>query len=181
MSMVILDSFEEKTMIGDILKSILENKQEQYSYFKLKNLNVKRCTGCGACGVKTPGRCVIKDDMTEILRAIAKSDWIIMLTPLRFGGYSSQLKKVFDRFMTLGLPTYTVIDGRLYHVSRYGHKYLFGIALIEEILQGQEENFKKLVARNSDNLQYTSESLIIRPNEEIENIENKIISILDRV
>ena len=33
----------------------------------LRNYKVNHCLGCYGCWVQTPGRCVQKDDMTEIL------------------------------------------------------------------------------------------------------------------
>lgn len=178
MSIVILDSFENENNIEIALKKLLKNK-EDYSYFKLTNMNIKRCKGCGACGDKTPGKCVLKDDMELVLRDIAKSDWIIMLTPLRFGGYSSQLKLAVDRFMVLGLPLYYVKKGTLYHETRYERKNYFCIALAEQEISGQEENFYNIVNQNAANLSYTGKAIVFKASEKISKIEEEISNVFN--
>jgi len=104
MSSVILDSFEGEHFIGATLKQLLDEKGVASTYFKLKDMNILPCRSCGSCGLKTPGKCVIDDDMPKIMKAIATSSLYVMLTPIRFGGYSSQLKKAVDRTMSMGFP-----------------------------------------------------------------------------
>ena len=38
----------------------------QVETFKLKNYDIKHCTGCYSCWTKTPGECIFKDDMTML-------------------------------------------------------------------------------------------------------------------
>jgi multimeric flavodoxin WrbA len=178
MSAVVLDAFESENNIGETLRKLFSERGEELDYFKLKDMNIKRCRGCGACGDKTPGKCAIKDDMQQVFKAIAKDEWIILLTPLRFGGYSSQMKIAIDRFMVLGLPFYFLKGGTLFHESRYGHKYWFGIALAEEKLQGQEENFRKILAQNAANLSYTDKALIFKTEDSLLKIESEIGKVL---
>jgi multimeric flavodoxin WrbA len=180
MSTVILDSFESENNISMAIKKLLIDEKEELSYFKLKDMSIKRCRGCGACGDKTPGRCIIDDDMQQVYRAIAKGDSLIILTPLRFGGYSSQLKIAVDRFMVLGLPFYFVKKGILFHRTRYGHKYYIGIALEEDNLQGQEENFRNIVSQNAANLSYTGKSIVFKQGDTITEIEDKMSKLLQR-
>jgi multimeric flavodoxin WrbA len=179
MSAVVLDALERENNIEGALKNLFSERGEELNYFKLGDMNIKRCTGCGACGDKTPGKCVIKDDMQQVFRAIAKGEWVVLLTPLRFGGYSSQIKIAIDRFMVLGLPFYYLKEGTLFHQSRYEHKYWFGIAMEEDKLQGQEENFKKIIAQNAANLSYTDKALIIRPEDSLSKIQSEIGKILE--
>lgn len=178
MSLVILDSFQSENNISIALKNILKSRGEEFFYFLLKDMSIKRCSGCGACGDKTPGKCIIKDDMQQVFKAIAKGEFVIMLTPIRFGGYSSQLKIAVDRFMVLGLPFYYVKDGTLFHRTRYGHKNYIGIGLTEGETKGQEENFKKIVSQNADNLSYTGKALVFKTSNTISEIEKEIDKIL---
>ena len=178
MSAVVLDALERENNIEVALKKLFSGRGEELNYFKLKDMNIKRCRGCGACGDKTPGKCVIKDDMQQVFKAIAKGAWVILLTPLRFGGYSSRMKIVIDRFMVLGLPFYFIKEGTLFHQSRYGHKFWVGIAMEEEKLQGQEENFRRILAQNAANLSYTDKALIFKPEDSLSKIESEIGKIL---
>ena len=105
-----------------------------------------------------------------------------MLTPIRFGGYSSQLKKAVDRTMSMGLPFYIVKNGHLLHAMRYGNKSLLAIGLAEENLRGQEENFRTLVTRNALNMSFSyKKALIFRPSDNPTRIENEISNVLSEV
>lgn len=178
MGTIILDSFESQNTLVNSLKSILEQKGEEFSWFKLKDKDIKPCRCCGACAFKSPGKCIIDDDIHEIMRALAKSTMIIMLTPVRFGGYSSHLKKVIDRTMPMGYPLYFVKDGHLLHPMRYGHKFLIGIGVTEGNITGQEENFKTLVANNALNMQFTHKTLVLKQTDDTAKIENEIENII---
>jgi multimeric flavodoxin WrbA len=179
---VILDGFENESPIGTEIKFLLERQGHKSSYFKLKDMNIMPCRSCGSCGIKTPGKCIIKDDMDEVLRAIAKSKLYIMLTPITFGGYSSQLKKAVDRTMPIGIPFYKVSKGHLLHPMRYGDKALLGIGICEGILEGQEENFKLLQSRNALNMSFSyNKALVFKASNTTKEIEASIVSTLSEV
>lgn len=178
---VILDAMENDQHIEKTLIRLLKENTEEISYYRLKDRNIMPCRSCGSCGLKTPGRCILGDDMQDILKAIAKSERIIMLTPIRFGGYSSQLKKAVDRFMVLGLPLYIVKKGKLLHPMRYGTKTLIGIGITEKSMKGQEDNFRTIVERNALNMQSPYKTLIFKSTENDEKIEYGIRNALKEV
>lgn len=181
MSIVVLDAMEGENNISIILKEKLLQADKAAAYFKLKDMNILPCRSCGACGYKSPGRCVLKDDSHEILGAIAKGNMLVMLTPIRFGGYSSTLKKATDKFMSLCLPSYTVKHGHLLHPARYGSKFLVGIGINEGVSGEQEESFKKLIEYNALNLQATYKALVLKPSEAIERVDQEISSLFREV
>jgi hypothetical protein len=90
------------------------------------------CTGCGSCGLRTPGTCVVKDDMQDIFRRMVASDALVLDTPVRFGSYASELKKVVDRFQPLMVPIYVMRDGEMHFQGRYELPALVGIGLVRE-------------------------------------------------
>jgi multimeric flavodoxin WrbA len=90
------------------------------------------CTGCGSCGMRTPGACVVKDDMQGVFRALVASDLLVLATPVRFGSYCAQLKKVVDRFQPLMVPLYTVRDDEMHFRARYDLPALLGVGLVRE-------------------------------------------------
>lgn len=156
MDWVILDGFDGDSpvaaRVGQLLRSRLEQTGTRHRYFRLHEMNIAACRSCGGCGYKSPGKCVMADDIHEILRAVAPSDVVVFLSPIRFGGYSSALKKALERFMVLGMPYYIVWDGYLLHPMRYGEKALLSIGVTESDLEGQAEAFRLLVKRNARNL-----------------------------
>ncbi len=65
---------------------------------------VKGCLGCFACWNKTPGKCVIKDGMGEILSKMIEADVIIWSFPLYYFSVPGDLKNLIDRQLPLALP-----------------------------------------------------------------------------
>lgn len=71
----------------------------------VNKLDIKPCLGCFSCWTKTPGQCVINDDMRELFRKIEKADVLIESFPLYFFGIPSGFKAVVDRCLPL-MKTY---------------------------------------------------------------------------
>ena len=63
---------------------------------EVAKMNINSCGGCVACGYEGP--CIMKDDNELIKREILSSDAIVFATQLYYYGFTSQLKKVIDRF-----------------------------------------------------------------------------------
>jgi multimeric flavodoxin WrbA len=180
MKSVILDGFATENLVGQTLKGMLD-KDGSCSHFKLKDMNILLCKSCGVCAFKTPGECVFKDDMPIILRELAKSDLFVILTPIQFGGYSSQLKKGMDKLGLMGLPLYMVKGGHLLHPMRYGKKVLLGVGVVEEGQQGQEESFRKLVSRNALNMQNPYITVVLNSTDDQTKIELGLMNALREV
>ncbi len=66
--------------------------------------NIKPCLGCFACWDKTPGKCVISDDMSDILKQLTSADIIIWSFPLYYFSIPGILKNFIDRQLPLSLP-----------------------------------------------------------------------------
>lgn len=180
-SVVIFDAGESESPIENILKRRLEQNDKEIYYFTLKDMNILPCRSCGACSFKSPGKCVFDDDIHTILRAFARSNLVIMITPIRFGGYCSQLKKAVDKFAAMGLPLYFVKEGRLLHPLRYDSKPIVVIGVNEKNLQHVEEPFRKLVMHNALNMLCMQKTLIFKSSDEIEKIEYEIDNVIKEV
>lgn len=66
--------------------------------------DIKPCMGCFSCWTKTPGKCVIDDDMQEIYTKIETADIIIESFPLYFFGMPSGFKAATDRCLPFMMP-----------------------------------------------------------------------------
>jgi multimeric flavodoxin WrbA len=66
--------------------------------------NIEPCRGCFACWQKTPGKCVITDDMAAIYEKYINTDLIIWSFPLYFYGIPSKTKALIDRLLPNNLP-----------------------------------------------------------------------------
>lgn len=86
------------------LEGFTEGRPASIDVVDIYRLNIHECRGCFACWNKTPGTCVIADDMTELLQKICRADVVIWSFPLYYFSLPSRLKMVMDRQLPLALP-----------------------------------------------------------------------------
>lgn len=139
--------------IEQLVTSSLASRGYDVEPIRLRDLTIAYCQGCFECWVKTPGRCKTKDDAPEVTRAIVRSDLLVFLTPVTFGGYSSELKKALDRSIGIVSPFFTRIHGEVHHKQRYA-KYpsLLAIGVMDERDDEEAGIFSALVLRNAINI-----------------------------
>jgi multimeric flavodoxin WrbA len=102
----------------------------------------------------TPGICtgVKDDDAEEITEKVIKCELVVFLTPLTFGGYSSELKKMIERFLGLLQPGTTMISGETHHLKRYeNYPSILAIAITELVDDEEVQLFNALGHRFSLN------------------------------
>ena len=141
-------------LVAEVVVKELALQGWQTESVVLREKKIAMCTGCFGCWVKTPGVCVIDDFGREAAGMVVRSDVLIYLTPVTFGGYSSELKKAVDRFAcSLLLPFFTKINGEIHHKARY-HPLpsLIGVGVLPGPDEESERIFAKLVERNAVNL-----------------------------
>ncbi len=73
--------------------------------FALNKLKYRGCQACMTCKTKLD-KCVLKDDLAEVLDAVRDSDVLVMATPVYYGVVSSQLKAYIDRTFSYLVPDY---------------------------------------------------------------------------
>ncbi len=110
-----------------------------------KDLNVKECTGCFTCWQKTPGVCVFKDDMAELLLKMRCSDMIVWATPLYLFGMNVRLRRIIERTVPLYLPYMVKRGGRITHPPRFDDLPSKAV-LISNCGFPERSNFDALVA-----------------------------------
>ncbi|MCK4408375.1 MAG: flavodoxin family protein, partial [Bacteroidales bacterium] len=131
-----------------VLTDLLEDADVRC--YHLKDMKLAHCKGCMDCWIKTPGICVATDKGREIIQTIIQSDRIILFTPVTFGGYSSTLKIIVDRFIPLVLPFLAQYYGETHHKPRYSHyPRLVGIGIQCYPSKTEVELFKTLVGRTA--------------------------------
>jgi multimeric flavodoxin WrbA len=88
-----------------LTRAFLEGAQwKDAEIIDVAKANIKSCLGCFACWSKTPGTCVINDDMSEILAKMIAADVIIWSFPLYYFSVPGDLKNLIDRQLPLNLP-----------------------------------------------------------------------------
>jgi len=112
----------DKSNTEIILKEFLRGTSSQgvdveTIYLKGKNINL--CIGCNTCWLKTPGVCIFKDDMPEILNKVIESNILVYATPLYNYNMTSLLKLFQERLHPL-IDPHLVKTGETYrHPQRY--------------------------------------------------------------
>ena len=89
----------------------------------LKKMNIHHCTGCYGCWAKTPGKCVLKDDMADLLEQVRLSDLLVLATPVYVYSMTSLMKACIDRMLPLIEPHFVQEGDRFKHPSRYKRSY----------------------------------------------------------
>lgn len=97
-----------------------QGAQTETVYLKEKKINF--CVGCYTCWTKTPGICVYKDDMPEILRKIRECDIIVYATPLYNYNVTGLFKAFQDRTLPLLDPHIIKVGNVHRHPLRYETK-----------------------------------------------------------
>jgi multimeric flavodoxin WrbA len=138
--------------INSAFQKELKAKGWDVESIDLKNTKIAPCTGCFKCWIKTPGICVTNDVARGVTKKIVQSDLVVFLTPVTFGGYSSELKKALDRSLGIMLPYFTKIQGKVHHKKRY-EKYprIIAVGTLPKHDPDEEKIFKELVSRNAIN------------------------------
>lgn len=165
------------------LHQVLAAQGYQIEGFKLRDIPIAYCQGCFECWVKTPGLCKIKDDEQAIAEAMIQSELTVFLTPLTFGGYSSQLKKAVDRLIGLISPFFKRIDGEIHHRARYEHyPALLGVGWLPKADAEQAAIFTSLVERNAINFHAPAQaSAVFHPGQATSGILATLQTLIDKL
>jgi len=101
-----------------ILAPFLEGVREAGSEVELlytKKLKINPCLGCFNCWLKTPGKCVQKDDMQMLHPKLQEADIWVFATPLYVDGVSGPMKNLLDRLIPLVHPFIELRDDHCRH------------------------------------------------------------------
>jgi multimeric flavodoxin WrbA len=104
---------------NEIIDAIHNFYDEPLNVVRLGDQPITVCIGCWTCWLKTPGRCAMKDNMSESYPDYINSDTVILLMDTAQGFISHQAKAFLDRTIPHYHPYIKVVDGECHHVARY--------------------------------------------------------------
>ena len=77
----------------------------QTQTFVLNELNFKGCQSCMACKTGSD-KCVVKDDLADVLDAAREADVLVMASPIYFAHVTGQMKCFIDRTYSFFVPDF---------------------------------------------------------------------------
>ena len=125
-------------------------------YFDLSSLKIANCMGCFRCWTKTPGKCVIRDDATAVYPCIAKSNKVIYVSRLKYGGYDSVMKTMLERAIPVQQAFIRIHKGETHHVQRAVMMKKATILAYGDISPEEQDIFRQLISRNAINMSFES-------------------------
>ena len=143
-----------------IIGNGLDKEKYQHELINITNLNIKQCSGCFSCWLKTPGKCFYNEDMEIILETIVKTYILIFSSYIVTGFISSKLKILLDRLIPLLLPYFKIFNNEFHHKTRYEKLPVLGIILQKNAntkdidLEIIEEYYKRVVVNFNTRLSF---------------------------
>jgi len=151
--------------VEEALLALLREERTEIRGYAMRDVPLAHCQGCFECWTTTPGLCKTEGDAgREIATALIESDLLVILTPVTFGGYSSEIKKVMDRIICLVLPFFRRVDGEVHHSRRYPrYPAVAAIGVLGAPDEEQARIFRSLVERNARNMDSPVTAVCVLP------------------
>ena len=130
-----------------ILTPFLQGVQQagaEVEIFYTNKLDIKPCLGDHVCWFKTPGKCIHRDDMENLLGKLCLADIWILATPLYVDGMSGPLKNLVDRMIPIGQPIIELRDNHCRHPARDNYQ-ASKLVLVSNCGFWELDNFDPLV------------------------------------
>lgn len=96
----ICGSHREESNTNKLVKKVAEASGIDFQLVYLGKLDVKPCTGCGAC-MMNAGQCPIEDDMQKVYEQLLEADALIIGGPTYFFDLNGSTKDFIDRTMAI--------------------------------------------------------------------------------
>lgn len=138
----------------------MPEENDDIKYIDLSSLKIANCMGCFGCWTKTPGKCVIRDDATKVYPYIAKSNKVLYVSRIKYGGYDSVMKTMLERAIPVQQAFIRIHNGETHHVQRAVALKEATIIAYGDISDEEKDIFRKLISRNANNVSFESYKII---------------------
>jgi len=121
--------------------------------YKVINANTASapCVGCFNCWFVTPGVCKINDCLQN--SGIGNSEETVIISQNNYGGYSEQIKKVFDRGVPDSTPFFTYRSWKIRHIRRAKiNRKQLTVILYGDFLETERRAAELMVEANRSNM-----------------------------
>ncbi len=108
-------------ILNPFLEGMVESGAE-VELFYTRDLDPKACKSCSVCQFNTPGKCIQKDGINEILPKLADADIWVLASPVYLDSVTGPMKNFLDRMVPLVQPFYEIRNGHSRMKLREGVK-----------------------------------------------------------
>ena len=177
MKTLVMDGFHgdgdlQERAVGAVTAELSERGWE-WDILTPRDMKIGPCSGCFGCWIKRPGMCVQADDIHLLCSKIVASDLLLIVSPISFGGYSSETKKAMDRIIGLISPFFTVFDDEVHHRPRYDRFPAMAVLGINhDKCERCPEIFRTLLYRNAINFHTPSLAVAVVGDEDLSDNRN---------
>lgn len=92
--------------------------REELRLIHVGEQRITPCVGCFGCWIKTPGRCVIRDDAPAVYPLIAGCDRLLVVSRLLLGCYDVPMKRLMERSLPNQQAFLRLHHGETHHLQR---------------------------------------------------------------
>lgn len=148
---------KDKGNTAVILDPFLEGVKEEGAKVEIyytNDLNIQPCKGEVSCWMKTPGKCILNDDMGWLAPKAIKADILVLATPVYCDGINTHMQMFLERLLPRAMPS---IELREDH-TRHPHREITQgkLALVSSCGLWERDNFDSMLShikaysRNAD-------------------------------
>ena len=147
------DKGNTAVILDPFLEGIKEGGAEVEIYYT-NDLDIQPCKGEVSCWMKTPGKCILDDDMGWLAPKAIKADILVLATPVYCDGINTHMQMFLERLLPRAMPSIELRKGHTRHPHR---KITQGkIALVSSCGLWEMDNFDSMIShikaycRNAD-------------------------------
>lgn len=166
-----------KLIISDRHLNVPEIAFHSIEWIDLSKLKIANCVGCFGCWIKTPGKCVVRDDAVKVYPRIAASNKIMYISRVKYGSYDTLMKAMLERAIPIQQAFIRLLDGETHHVQRNVVPKQAVIIGYGDISEEEKDLFQQLIARNSKNMNFERYRIIFSTESELEKTVKSEVSL----
>ena len=142
--------------------TMYEDMDDEDIIIQLQKLKHRHCcSGCFGCWIKTPGICVINDDLQFAAYTLGEAEQFIIISEITYGGYSFDVKQFLDRSLGYIQPYFTKRGEEMHHVSRYAARLDLIVIGYGAKSEREKDVFRKLAAANALNMNAEGQAYVV--------------------
>jgi multimeric flavodoxin WrbA len=110
------------------------------------------CRQCASCWVKTPGMCVIPDQLQYLGADLSRCEEVVLVSRVEYGALSPFVSSVLERMKPYVYPSITG-NGAGKFRCRYNHRFTLSAFLYNEDIEEEEKTaVRNLLYQTADQL-----------------------------